>query len=53
MCFSMNLAPHFNRLIIDLNIPLSAIAAMLVLVFLRMKAPAGSVFDKLKQIDWV
>lgn len=38
---------------IDMNLPLSAIAAVLVFMFLRLKSPGGSTSDKLKRIDWV
>jgi len=37
----------------DLNIPLSGIAALLVVSFLRLKTPGGSATEKLKRIDWV
>jgi hypothetical protein len=37
----------------DLNIPLSGIAALLVVCFLRLKTPGGSVTQKLRRIDWM
>lgn len=37
----------------DLNIPLSGIAALLVVSFLRLKTPGGSTTEKLRRIDWM
>lgn len=40
-------------IITDLNIPLSGIAALLVVCFLRLRTPGGSVTEKLARIDWM
>ncbi|KAF8321090.1 MFS general substrate transporter [Clavulina sp. PMI_390] len=41
------------RWLFYLNLPLSAVAAVLVFTFLRMKTPEGSATEKLRQIDWI
>ena len=37
----------------DLNLPICAIAALLVLVFLKLRAPKGSFAEKLSRMDWM
>ncbi|KAJ7505899.1 iron permease [Mycena galericulata] len=41
------------RWLFYLNLPLSAIAFLLILIFLSVHRPAGSVRDKLGRVDWV
>ncbi|KAF8314215.1 MFS general substrate transporter [Clavulina sp. PMI_390] len=41
------------RWLFYLNLPLSAVAAVLVFIFLRMKTPEGSAMEKLGKIDWI
>ncbi|KAJ7181547.1 iron permease [Mycena crocata] len=41
------------RWLFYLNLPLGAIAFVLVLVFLKVNRPAGSVSEKLARVDWV
>jgi MFS family permease len=38
---------------LDINLPLTAIAFVLVLFCLRVRTPSGSVRDKLLRIDWL
>lgn len=38
---------------VDLNLPLSGIAALLVLAFLKLKTPRGSFLSKIARIDWM
>lgn len=37
----------------DLNLPLTAIAFVLVSVFLSVRQPEGSIRSKLAQVDWM
>ena len=37
----------------DLNLPLTGIAFVLVLFFLRVRTPPGSVREKLSKLDWL
>ena len=39
--------------ILDINLPLCAICFALVLFFLKVRTPPGSVKDKLSKIDWL
>lgn len=39
--------------LIDLNIPLSAIAAALVFFFLKLKKPTGNYAERVRGIDWL
>ncbi|TFY81266.1 hypothetical protein EWM64_g2741 [Hericium alpestre] len=41
------------RWIFYLNIPICGLAAALVLVFLNLRTPAGTIQEKLRRIDWV
>ncbi|KAI0637536.1 iron permease [Trametes polyzona] len=41
------------RWIFYLNLPLTGIAFVLVMVFLRVRSPAGSVWEKLARVDWI
>ncbi|KAI0826235.1 iron permease [Irpex lacteus] len=36
----------------DINLPLSGISFFLVLFFLRVRTPAGSIISKVKRVDW-
>jgi hypothetical protein len=36
----------------DLNLPLSLIAAVLVIFFLKMMTPSGNWRSKVRRIDW-
>lgn len=38
---------------LDLNLPLSGGAAILVFMFLNLRTPAGSMSEKLSRIDWM
>jgi len=38
---------------VDLNLPLSAVAFVLVLFFLRVRTPEGSIGSKIKRVDWM
>lgn len=45
-----------SRLIItypDLNLPINGLAAALVVLFLRLRTPRGSFFEKIKRMDWM
>lgn len=42
-----------NEIAIDINLPLSGVAATLVVLFLKLKRPPGSWQSKVQQIDWV
>jgi MFS family permease len=39
--------------LLDLNLPLTCIAFILVIFFLRVRTPEGSVREKLSSIDWM
>ncbi|GJE91677.1 MFS general substrate transporter [Phanerochaete sordida] len=41
------------RWLFYLNLPLSGFAAVLVVAFLRLKTPAGSLREKLGRMDWI
>lgn len=41
-----------NR-VIDLNLPVSGVAALLVVIFLRLRTPEGSMREKLARMDWL
>ena len=41
------------KFILDINLPLCAICFALVLFFLKVRTPPGSVKDKLSKIDWL
>lgn len=45
-------APFIDRYT-DLNLPISGVALFLVVFFLRVKAPEGSLKDKIAKIDWL
>ena len=38
---------------VDLNLPLSGIAALLVLALLKLKTPRGSFLSKIARMDWM
>lgn len=37
----------------DINLPITAVALVLVIGFLKVPAPKGSIGHKLKQLDWM
>lgn len=37
----------------DLNLPVSGVAALLVVLFLKLRTPEGSLLEKLARMDWV
>lgn len=39
--------------LLDLNLPLTAIAFVLVMFCLRVRTPSGSTRDKLLRVDWL
>ena len=42
-----------NLLPTDLNLPVSGVAALLVIVFLNLRTPEGSLSEKLGRMDWM
>lgn len=38
---------------LDLNLPLAGIGFILVALFLRVRTPPGSLWEKLSRIDWL
>ena len=38
---------------IDMNIPFAGLAAVLVLLFVKLPTPPGSIRSKLEKIDWM
>ena len=38
---------------LDINLPLSSISFVLVLFFLRVRTPEGSILSKAKRVDWL
>ncbi|TCD71946.1 hypothetical protein EIP91_000078 [Steccherinum ochraceum] len=41
------------RWLFYLNLPLSGISFGLVVIFLKVRAPQGSIWEKLKRVDWI
>ncbi len=39
--------------VVDLNLPIAAIAALLVVTCLHLRTPTGTVREKLGRIDWM
>ena len=37
----------------DVNLPVCAVAALLVLVFLTLRRPSGSFMEKISRLDWM
>ena len=50
--YSMNLVINSFSLI-DLNLPICAVSAILTVLFFNFNAPRGSVREKLIQLDWM
>lgn len=42
-----------NGILSDINLPLSGISFTLVLFFLRVRTPEGSIISKVKRVDWL
>ena len=38
--------------LLDMNLPLSGAAIVLVLLFLKVKTPGGSFHEKIVKLDW-
>ena len=51
--FELYLVLEADKNIPDINLPLCAICFALVLFFLKVRTPPGSVKDKLSKIDWL
>ena len=47
------LAPHIDTFLVDLNLPLTGVAAILVLVYLKLRTPGGSLREKVSRMDWM
>ncbi|TCD71947.1 hypothetical protein EIP91_000079 [Steccherinum ochraceum] len=41
------------RWLFYLNLPISAVSFALVVIFLKVRVPEGSVWEKLKRVDWI
>ena len=37
----------------DLNIPICGVAGLIMILFLRLRTPPGTLKEKLRRIDWV
>lgn len=37
----------------DLNLPITAVSALLVLIFLKLPTPAGTFWEKFARLDWM
>lgn len=37
----------------DLNIPICGVAGLIMVLFLRVRTPPGTLREKLRQIDWM
>lgn len=42
-----------SDILLDLNIPICAIAAALFVTFLKVRTPQGTLKEKLRRIDWL
>lgn len=45
--------PRYSLRITDLNIPIAGAAAILVVLFMKMKKPEGTLKQKLAKMDWM
>ena len=50
---SSRLAPRVDSFLVDLNLPLTGVAAILVLVYLKLRTPRGSFREKVSRMDWM
>lgn len=41
------------QICVDMNIPFAGVAAILVLLFVKLPTPPGSIRSKLEKIDWM